>query len=66
MGVDFGYFRGPSGVKIKNLFEKINYNLRMSISICPPQFQNDHRHKTDLCIERKVCIFYEITSQKRK
>ena len=23
MGVDFGHFRGASGVKIKNLFEKI-------------------------------------------
>ena len=23
MGVDFGHFRGTSGVKIKNLFEKM-------------------------------------------
>ena len=30
------------------------------MSIQLPHFQIDHRHKTDLCIERKVCIFVKL------
>ena len=35
MGVDFGHFRGASGVKIKNLFEKmtkLSYKLKLIVS----------------------------------
>ena len=35
MGVDFGHFRGASGVKIKNLFEKVaklSYKLKLIVS----------------------------------
>ena len=30
------------------------------MSIGPPLFQVDHRHKMDQCIERKACIFVQL------
>ena len=50
---------------------KYTYSIDfLFISLCQAdvskKFVSDHRNKTDLFIERKVCIFCEITSKKLK
>ena len=51
-------------INIKNHIFRILHSKCIAIiicmSICSPHFQIDHRHKTDLCIERKVCIFVKL------